>query len=156
MSQEAQGKKHIFVVNDDPAILELFSDLLGDEGYQVTVDQFARQTSELQQQIRTDKPDLIIMDYIIGREGAGWQLLQTVRMDRETRHIPVIVCTGAVRQVEELRPHLNEMAVQIVLKPFDIDHLIDVINTVWIDPTAPRQVSVSQNDTSFEERKHRS
>lgn len=51
-------------------------------------------------------------------------------MDRATRDIPVIVCTGAVRQVEEMQPHLAEMKVAVVLEPFDIDQLLGELATV--------------------------
>jgi CheY-like chemotaxis protein len=72
----------------------------------------------------------VILDFIIGNEGGGWQLLQVLEMDRTTRDTPVIVCTGAVRQVTELGGHLETMKVQVVLKPFDIDHLISVVKTM--------------------------
>ena len=67
-------------------------------------------------------------------------------MDRATRDIPVIVCTGAARQIEELRSHLLEMKVQVVLKPFDIDHLIEVIDTVWDQEDKPTVPSSAQLD----------
>ncbi len=131
MTDESQASKHILVVNDDPAILGLFEDLLGEEGYDVTLDKFGRQTGELLESIRTLKPDLVIMDFLIGHEDSGWQLLQVAKMDRETRDIPVIVCTGAVKQVTELSHHLDEMGVQVVIKPFDIDHLLEIIDKTW-------------------------
>lgn len=137
MSNDHQEPKHILVVNDDPAILSLFQDLLGEEGYTVTLDKFGRQTGELLESIRELKPDLMIMDFIIGHEDSGWQLLQVAKMDRETRDIPVIVCTGAVRQVTELSQHLDEMGVHVVIKPFDIDHLIEVIDKTWSSLESP-------------------
>lgn len=123
--------KHVLVINDDPAILDLFQELLGEEGYEVTLDNFARQNGELLQSIRDQQPDLVIMDFIIGGEASGWQLLQLTQMDRATRDIPVIVCTGAVRQVTELSAHLDTMGVHVVTKPFDIDHLLEIVDQVW-------------------------
>jgi CheY-like chemotaxis protein len=137
MSPEQQEPKHILVINDDPAILTLFQELLDEEGYAVTLDKFGRQTGELLETIRTLSPDLVIMDFIIGHEDSGWQLLQAAKMDRGTRDIPVIVCTGAVRQVTELSQHLDEMGVHVVIKPFDIDHLIEVIGKTWASLDSP-------------------
>lgn len=137
MSGESPASKHILVVNDDPAILSLFQDLLGEEGYTVTLDKFGRQTGEILESIRELKPDLVIMDFLIGHEDSGWQLLQVAKMDRQTRDIPVIVCTGAVRQVTELSQHLDEMGVHVVLKPFDIDHLLEVIAKTWMSLESP-------------------
>jgi two-component system, OmpR family, response regulator len=128
---------HILVVNDDPAVLELFEDLLGEEGYRVTLDRFGRQTSEIMETLRTIEPDLVIMDFIVGGEASGWQLLQAAQMDRATRDIPTIVCTAAVRQITELSDHLDAMDVHVVVKPFDIDHLLEVIRLVSKSRNSP-------------------
>jgi DNA-binding response OmpR family regulator len=116
--------KHILVINDTPSILDLFQELLGEEGYRVTVDIFDVPSREKLDHIKALRPDLIILDFIVGGESLGWQLLQLLKMDRETVSIPVVVCTGAVRQVTELQGHLTVMGVGIVLKPFDIDQLL--------------------------------
>jgi CheY-like chemotaxis protein len=127
--------RHVMVVNDTPEILALFADLLGEAGYRVSVDRFTVEQADMLDRIKADRPDLLILDYMIGAEGQGWQFLQLLKMDRQTRDIPIIVCTAAVRQVEELRPHLDEMGVAVVLKPFDIDHLLEVIGRTWETPS---------------------
>ena len=137
MTKQDDARKHILVVNDDPAILELFEELLEEEGYKVTLDKFARQTGELLESIRELQPDLVIMDFIIGGEASGWQLLQVTQMDRSTRDIPVVVCTGAVKQVTELSSHLDKMGVHVVIKPFDIDNLLGVIEKTWASEASP-------------------
>ena len=38
-------------------------------------------------------PDLIILDYIFGTEKTGWQMLQKLKMTRQTATIPIIICT---------------------------------------------------------------
>lgn len=134
---ERQKKKHILVVNDDPAILELFRDLLVEEGYEVTLDKFARQTGELLESIKDLRPDLAIMDFIIGGEDSGWQLLQATKMDRATKDLPVVVCTAAVKQITELSDHLDSLDVHVVIKPFDIDVLLKIIHTVWASQDSP-------------------
>lgn len=134
---ERQKKKHILVVNDDPAILELFRDLLVEEGYEVTLDKFARQTGELLESIKDLRPDLVIMDFIIGGEDSGWQLLQATKMDRATKDLPVVVCTAAVKQITELSDHLDSLDVHVVIKPFDIDVLLKIIHTVWASQDSP-------------------
>jgi CheY-like chemotaxis protein len=126
-SSAAGAGKHLLVVNDTPELLELFAALLGAEGYQVTTDRFTAEVGEVLQRVRDLQPDLLVLDFMIGREGLGWQLLQMLRMDRATRAIPVVVCTAAVAVVTDLKAHLDEMDVAVVLKPFDIDHLLAVI-----------------------------
>ena len=128
---ETRNQKHIFVINDTVAILELFIALLEDEGYRVTTDMFSVEGSMLLNRVKADRPDLLVLDFVIQDEGKGWQFLQLLKMDPETRDIPVIVCTAAAKMVEELQPHLDNMGVGVVLKPFDIDHLLAQINKKW-------------------------
>jgi DNA-binding response OmpR family regulator len=123
--------KHVFVINDTPAILDLFRDLLEEAGYRVTLDTFSLRLEEEVAQIKAATPDVVVLDFVVGGERTGWQLLQLLKMDRETRDIPVLICTAAVRQVEELQPHLDEMGVAVVLKPFDIDQVLAEIERAW-------------------------
>ena len=124
-------QKHIFVINDTVAILELFTALLEDEGYRVTTDMFSVEMIELLSRVKADRPDLLVLDFVIQDEGKGWQFLQLLKMDTDTRDIPVIVCTAAAKLVEELQTHLDNMGVAVVLKPFDIDHLLAQIDKKW-------------------------
>jgi len=126
MSAEATSERprHILVINDTVAILELFRAILEDEGYQVTTDGFATESTALLKRVIDLHPDVIILDLLIVDEQRGWQFLQMLKMARQTASIPVIVCTGAARLVEELQVHLDTMGVGVVLKPFDIDVLL--------------------------------
>ena len=127
MAKTGNQEQHIFVINDTIAILELFTALLEDEGYRVTTDGFSIEMVELLSRVKADRPDLLVLDFLIQDEG-GWQFLQMLRMDRETRDIPVVVCTAAVKLVEDLQTHLDAMGVGVVLKPFDIDNLLAEID----------------------------
>jgi DNA-binding response OmpR family regulator len=115
----------ILVVNDTQEILELFQDLLTDEGYEVALYSYAIQDIE---EIERVKPDLIILDYIMGGEAIGWQLLQKLKMKRSTATIPVIVCTAAVNAIQEMEGYLKSKNIGVVLKPFDIDDLLGAVH----------------------------
>jgi DNA-binding response OmpR family regulator len=114
----------IMVVNDTQEILQLFREILTDEGYEVILYSFAIQDLA---EIERGKPDLIILDYMFGEEQVGWQLLQKLKMSRTTASIPVIVCTAAVQKVREMEGYLQSKGVGLVLKPFDIDDLLRAI-----------------------------
>ncbi len=124
-------QKHIFVINDTIAILELFRELLEEEGYWVSTDGFSVELVEMLDRIKQAQPDLIVLDLIILDEGKGWQFLQVLKLDRETRDIPVLVCTAAAKLVDELQTHLDTMGVIVVLKPFDIDHVLNELRQVF-------------------------
>jgi CheY-like chemotaxis protein len=134
MAAGEDSQKHILVVNDTPYILDLFDDLLSEAGYRVTLDRFTVEADQLLAQVKDARPDVIILDFLIGDEARGWQFLQMLKMDRETRAIRVIVCSAAVQQVQDMQAHLDEMRVAVVLKPFDIDHLLSVVEKALAEP----------------------
>ena len=123
----------IMVVNDSREILELFEEILTEEGYEV--DLYSYGLHDLLE-VKQSKPDMIILDYLIGDEAYGWQLLQKLKMDRDTEHIPVIVCSAAVKQLRELEGWLTEKGVGVVFKPFNIDDLVFAVHKV-LDGTVP-------------------
>jgi CheY-like chemotaxis protein len=125
VTQTFSSPRHILALNDAQEVLDLFRDLLEEEGYRVTTRSYIdRDLNE----IKFIKPDLIILDYMWSGNDAGWSLLQMLRMDRATKEIPIVLCTGAVSQVQQLESHLAGMGVRVVLKPFDLDQLLKAIS----------------------------
>jgi DNA-binding response OmpR family regulator len=130
----AEKQPHILVVNDTQEILDLFQELLEEEGYRVSLYSYAfKDVAE----IRAIAPDLVILDFLIGGEAHGWNLLQKLKMDREVAKIPIIVCTAAVQLVKDLEGHLTAKNVRVILKPFDIDELLTEVAGVLGKATAP-------------------
>jgi DNA-binding response OmpR family regulator len=111
----------ILVINDNQEILELFDELLREEGYEPVL--YSHAFSDLEE-IEGIKPDLIILDYIFGTEKLGWQMLQKLKMRRSTANIPVVICTAAVQAVREIEGYLEMKGIRVVAKPFDIDDLL--------------------------------
>jgi CheY-like chemotaxis protein len=118
-------------INNDVDVLRAFRDLLEDEGYRVTTQIYADRNLGAIVQLA---PDLIILDYMWSSDDGGWSLLQMLRMDPRTAPIPIVLCTGAVREVEALKGRLDEMRVRVVLKPFNIDELTATIAAEFDHP----------------------
>ncbi len=116
--------RHVLVVNHAPEILELMRELLADEGYHVST--LARAGQDIDT-IASLKPHLIIIDYMWPSSDNEWVLLNLLTIDRRTRDIPVILCTAAVAQVQPMEEHLLRLGICVVLKPFDIDELLEVV-----------------------------
>jgi DNA-binding response OmpR family regulator len=114
----------IMVINDTQEILALFRDILTDEGYEVALYSSAIHDME---EIERVNPDLIILDFIFGHENLGFQILQKLKMRRSTARLPVVVCTAALQAVREMEGFLQSKGVQIVLKPFDVDDLVEAV-----------------------------
>jgi CheY-like chemotaxis protein len=109
-------QKHVVVVNDTEEILELFEEILTGLGHKVTKLGYAPTDGR---EIAALKPDLCIIDFVLGgREFEGWQLIQKLRMMPATEELPIIACTGAVREVREMEGKLAEKSVRILYKPF--------------------------------------
>lgn len=123
---QAETAKHILVINDTQDILDLFREILEEDGYRVSLYSFVFQDIA---EIRDLLPDLVILDFVIGGEAQGWQMLQKMKMTRETMDIPVIVCTAALSLARELDGHLRAKNVGVVLKPFDIDDLLEAVDS---------------------------
>ncbi len=130
--------KRILVINDTQEILELFHEMLSEEGYDVVLYSQAIQDMS---EIERIKPDLIIVDYIMGGEKSGLQMVQKLRMRRATAKIPLIICTAAVREVREIEGFLRMKGIGLVPKPFDIDDLLEAVRTALNTASASAALS---------------
>jgi CheY-like chemotaxis protein len=127
--------KHILAGDDSPDILVLLRDILEGEGYRVTVRTDALSLAD----IKMVKPDLVILDHMLeDGAGSGWELLRQLRRDTELSELPVVVCTGAVQQVRDGREELERLGAEVVLKPFNIEHLLVAVRRFWPDEPATR------------------
>src|SRR5688572_27721682 len=98
--------RHVLAIDNDQSVLALFRTLLEEAGYRVSTRAYVDKEMA---EIKALAPDLIVLDYMWSDEDAGWSLLQMLRMDRETAVVPIVLCTGAVREIEALQGHLEEM-----------------------------------------------
>jgi len=131
-------KRKVLVVNDTQEILELFQEILEGMGLDPIVMSYAPRELD---RIRQVDPDLIILDFLMGdRELLGWQLLQKLKMDRKLDSVPVIVCSGALKAVQEQQGYLTEQGVLVVLKPFNVDQLEEAVRSALERPTTAREI----------------
>lgn len=118
---------HILVFNDTQEILDLFQEILTDEGHQVTLATYS--TNDLVR-VRAVKPDLIIADYPPpSREDQGWQLIQKLKMASDLASIPIIVCTTNLQAIENTQGWLASKGIVTVPKPFTMDELLQAVQT---------------------------
>jgi len=128
------SSRHILAINDSEDVLQLYRDLFEEEGYRVSTQAYVSTDLGAICELR---PDLIILDYMSEAEDAGWALLQMLRMSPDTEAIPIVLCTGAIRQVAPLTGHLAEMGVRVILKPFNIEDLLLEIARALGDVSPP-------------------
>jgi excisionase family DNA binding protein len=118
-----RGKKRILVVDDDPDIVEMLSDLLQADGrFEVRTASTGYDAGIMTQQFN---PDAMILDYMLP-DINGNVVLATVRKNPELAHIKIILVSGAVNP-DEVQSLLAAGANEFIKKPFDIEHLINRI-----------------------------
>ncbi len=116
--------KRILVVDDSPEILDLFRDLLTDEGYTVITQHYPIESVE---QVRRAAPDLIILDHWMYNKEVSQVTITRIRQAADLAHIPIIICTGFADGLEVQEIKRREKNLQILSKPFNIDDLYEMI-----------------------------
>jgi CheY-like chemotaxis protein len=121
----------IAVIDDDTVFVDLMRDLLAvGEGYDVVSAPDWLRSLEF---VRDAQPDLIILDLMLGREQAGWGVLELLREDPATARIPVIMCSAAAPALRHCDATSRDQApIEAVAKPFDVDELLAVVERLLL------------------------
>jgi CheY-like chemotaxis protein len=120
-------RPRIAVVNDDTAFLQLMQQVLADEGYETLIHIVGATAHDF---VRIELPDLVILDVRMDDPQSGWQVLELMRLDRETIDIPVIVCSADSIQLAAKADHLRKHSAIPLEKPFDLYELLDLVRSV--------------------------
>jgi DNA-binding response OmpR family regulator len=109
----------ILVIDDDPSIRQLVTDVLEVEGYDVRTaeDGFAGLRA-----IEADRPDCVVLDVMMpGLDGHG--VLQRIRAADGGPDLPVVMLTAAADDAQAWRAW-TEGVDYFLAKPFDADELL--------------------------------
>ena len=121
MSRPSRATFTILVVDDDPALLELASELLSGDGHRVLV---APSGEDALVMVRAIRPDLILLDYFMPKVD-GVAVIERLKADTATRGIPVVAITsGTAADAKKLS---QAGSVASILKPFEPSEFLRVI-----------------------------
>ena len=123
-------KKHILIVDDDPAILRLLSTNLKARGYDVAT---ATNGEESLEAVQRDFVDLIILDLMMPKVDG----VEVVRRIREWSDVPIIILSARGDEHDKVKC-LELGADDYLTKPFGIAELLARIKTAFRhrgDPT---------------------
>jgi len=125
--QETALKKpfNILIADDQDDNLTLLARYLGNEGYSYIK---AKDGLETLKKVRNELPDLVLLDINMPHKD-GFAVLEEIRADPATQHIPVIILTAARLDPTEIQSGLNMGADDYVTKPFDRRELLARIRT---------------------------
>jgi len=108
------NKKRILVVDDEADVAKVIQIRLTANGYEVLSACDGPEGLELAQK---EKPDLILLD-ILMPDMDGFQTLEKLKRDSQTKSIPVIMLT-AQSQLNDVTKATNLGAEDYIVKPFD-------------------------------------
>jgi CheY-like chemotaxis protein len=113
--------KRILIVDDNILMIEVMTYILINNGYEVFA---ATSGSDVFNHIKTDNPDLIILDaFLPGIDGR--EICQLIKLNKTTQNLPVIMCSGDESIGESLKQ--KGAPNDILQKPFDINCLIEKV-----------------------------
>ncbi|MCE2967605.1 MAG: response regulator [Phycisphaerales bacterium] len=120
------GPKRVLVVDDDPAIVELFQDMLGrDQRFLVKVARNGYDAGLLTEGFR---PHVIVLDYMLP-DINGHIVCKRIRDNPDLSGTKILIVSGVVNaaEVENL---LRSGADDFVKKPFTLQHIVDRISNM--------------------------
>lgn len=113
-------EKVILCVDDDPQVISLYERYLKPQGYQVVSINNPASAHETAKRLH---PYAITLDVMMP-EIDGWQILQQLKQDPETRALPVIICSI----VEEEEKGFSLGAADYLVKPIMEEDLLEALN----------------------------
>jgi chemosensory pili system protein ChpA (sensor histidine kinase/response regulator) len=132
MTDDERRRGYILMVEDDPDLRQIQSEILQSEGYDVKAAGDGIEALEVMEE--EGPPTLILLDLRMPRLN-GWELAGRVRDEPTWRHVPMIVVAAHYRVAEEARA-LGARA--WLHTPVTIDALIDLVHRIhdevrWAD-----------------------
>lgn len=122
--------KKILLIEDDPLLIDIYSNKLKQSGFEVQV---VEQGEKAIAAMEADKPDLVLLDIVLPRVD-GWDILTTLKAKKELKDIPVVILSN-LGQKEEIEKGLNLGAVKYLIKahytPSEIvEEVIKLVHTI--------------------------
>jgi CheY-like chemotaxis protein len=105
------GDGTVLVVDDDPAVRDVISSVLVDDGWRVET---AEDGAAALQAIERERPTAMVLDLMMPRID-GFEVLQAVRGQPSTRDLPIVILT-AKDLTDEDRQRLARNAERVILK----------------------------------------
>jgi CheY-like chemotaxis protein len=136
----------ILVVDDSPFIVDVFVTMLERGGYRAIASYSGQEALDI---LKDVTPDLILLD-IMMEPMDGWETLEHVKNNPETKDIPVLMLTAkqlTPDEAQEYGPFIEDY----VLKPIThrelydtIEHVLNRKNTIKLDIEAAKKAGFDQ------------
>lgn len=128
----SDGGRTILIVDDDTVVGDLFARGLRGAGYEVLV---ATNANEALERAKTDRPDLIVLDFRMPLVN-GLGFLYRLRESENEKRTPVIVVTGDIPLADDVQAEFDELGADVQFKPIALERLIAAARIKLGTPTA--------------------
>jgi DNA-binding response OmpR family regulator len=122
------GQGYLLIVEDDLDILKLLETTLNFSGYRVVT---ARNGSEALDVVQQEHPTIVIADIMMPKLD-GFGFVHRLRINPETRGIPVVFITATFVSRDDREFALNIGATHFIQKPLDLDEFLRTIEKLLI------------------------
>jgi CheY-like chemotaxis protein len=136
----------ILVVDDSPFIVDVFVTMLERGGYRAIAAYSGLECLDI---LKNIKPDLILLD-IMMEPIDGWETLEQIKRNPETKDIPVLMLTAKQLSPEEAQTY-GMYIEDYVLKPIThrelydtIEHVLKRRNTIKLDVEEAKKAGFDQ------------
>jgi CheY-like chemotaxis protein len=135
-------KGYLLVVEDVPDIRNLLDTTLKFKGYRVVT---AANGQEALEFVQKEAPTLVITDILMPRMD-GFSLAHRLRINPDTRRIPVIFISATYVAPEDKAFALTIGATRFIEKPIEIDEFLSMIEELLSKPVTDSVKPISEKD----------
>lgn len=114
-------KKKVMVIDDEPFISMMIEDKFKEKFEVISV----RDSTIALNAIRKERPDLIILDWMMPRI-SGLEILKTIKLEPDLKDIPVFMLTAKGQEDDELAG-IKYGAERYITKPFSPRELLELV-----------------------------
>ena len=117
----------ILIINDDDSIMDAYEAVVRGMGHEPITKEVAASGPEA---VRDSQADALIVDLQRPEEDEyGLRIIEELRAQHETRAFPIVLATGAGAALEPMLHRLQNLAIEVVRKPFQIEDLESAIDS---------------------------
>ena len=133
---------YLLIVEDVPDILRLLEETLKFKGYNAVT---ARNGQEALDLIQRERPALVITDIMMPKLD-GFGLVHRLRINPETRDLPVIFLTATYVALEDKAFALNIGVTRFIEKPVNFERFLETIDELLTQGAPPVPTPMSEAD----------
>lgn len=113
----------ILIAEDSETDLQFVKNALRETGHSFII---ARDGEEAEAKVRSEVPDLIILDVIMPKKN-GFQVCRDLKKDNHYKQIPIVLVTSKSQESDKFWG-MKQGADEYITKPFEPNDLLKIIN----------------------------